>query len=250
MAEANDTLISSVELQQETLPQDDISVPTQPDPYKLEAFDISTVPEKFIDKDTGVVKLNDILKSNSELEKTLHARAPETYNFTDVFEEQKLVWESEEQEQEVTGLFKKHRISNEAASEILRMYGSRLNNVMEMFGTPYDQEAELTKLETDWGSNTQARLQEVADYMYENKLPAEVFSTSPLKTAAGMKLLWQMIKNTQGPSVMRTDEMPVADLETQLSETINNPLYYIQNAEGDKVRKKAAELSQRISKRR
>jgi hypothetical protein len=219
-------------------------------PSSLEAFDISQVPDKFIDKDTGVVKINDILKSNSELEKTLHSRAPDSYDFQNVFEEHNLVWENDEQEQEVTAMFKEHRISNDAANAILQMYGTRINAMIESYGSPYNQQEELGKLQSAWGSNTDSRLQEVADYLEQEGIPAEVYQTSPLKSAAGMQMLYNMIKNTQGPRVLRTDEMPVGDMETQLTELINNPLYYVQNAEGDKVRKKATELSNRIASKK
>ena len=63
-------------------------------------------------------------------------------------------------------------------------------------------------------------------------------------------LLYDMMKNTKGPNVMRNAEVPVSDLETQLHEVMNNPLYFVQSAEGDKVRKNATQLSQQIAQKK
>jgi len=218
--------------------------------YKLGELDIKSVPEKFIDKDTGIIKINDILKSNNELEKALHSRAPESYELDDVLQEYNLAWESEEQETEVRDLFKAHRISNDAAKEIISVYGKRITHMMEQFGTPYNLDTEMETLRSAWGGNTDARLQEISEFVEKGNMPKEVFTTSPLKTAAGIQLLYDMMKNTRGPNVMRSADVPVADLETQLSQLMNNPLYFVQNAEGDKVRKAASELSHKIAEKR
>jgi hypothetical protein len=216
---------------------------------KLDGFDVSKVPEKFIDKESGVVKLEEILKSNSELEKSLHQRAPESYEVGDILEEYNLSFENEEQEQEITDLFKTHRISNDAAKEILSVYGKRVTEMAEQYGSPYDISDEMEKLKDNWGSNTDIRLQEISTYVEQNKLPPEVFTVSPLKTAAGIEMIYSMIKNSTGPTVMRNADTPVADLETQLTELMNNPLYFTQNSEGDKVRKRATALSSQIAEK-
>ena len=195
------------------------------------------------------MKINDIIKSNGELEKALHSRAPETYEIDDVLEEQNLTWESEEQEAEIKELFKSHKISNDAAKEIIEVNGKRDTQMMEQFGSPYDLEQEMETLRGSWGNNTDTRLQEISDYVENAQLPPEVFSTSPLKSAAGIQLLYEMMRNTKGPNVMRTAEVPVANLETQLSELMNNPLYFVQNAEGDKVRSQASKLSAQIAEK-
>ncbi|MDC1214261.1 hypothetical protein N8000_07320 [Rhodospirillales bacterium] len=218
--------------------------------YKLGDLDINSVPEKFIDKETGVVKIDEIIKSNGELEKALHSRAPDTYEIDEVLKENNLTWESEEQEDEIKELFKTHRISNDAAKEIIQVYGKRVTQMVEQFGSPYDLDTEMTSLRTTWGNNTDARLKELNEFVETSNLPPEVFSTSPLKTAAGMQLLYDMMKNTKGPNVMRNAEVPVSDLETQLHEVMNNPLYFVQSAEGDKVRKNATQLSQQIAQKK
>ena len=222
----------------------------QPSEYKLGNLDINTVPEKFIDKETGVVKIDEIIKSNGELEKALHSRAPESYEVNDVLEENNLAWENEEQEEEVKELFKTHRISNDAAKAIIDVYGKRVTQMMEQYGSPSDLDKEMTALRSTWGNNTDMRLKELNEFVESSNLPPEVFSTSPLKTAAGMQLLYDMMKNTRGPNVMRTAEVQVTDLETQLHEVMNNPLYFVQNAEGNKVRKNASDLSQQIAQKR
>lgn len=217
---------------------------------KMDGFDVSKVPEKFVDKDTGVVKLEEILKSNSELEKALHQRAPESYEVGDILEEYNLSFDNDEQEQEITDLFKTHRISNDAAKEILSVYGKRVTQMVEQFGSPYDVGDEMDKLKSTWGGNTDSRLAEISEYVEQNNLPPEVFTVSPLKTAAGIELLYSMIKNSTGPTVMRNSETPITDLETQLSELMSNPLYFTQNSEGDKVRKRATALSNQIAEKR
>ena len=130
------------------------------------------------------------------------------------------------------------------------MYGKRITAMVEQFGAPYDLDTEMDKLRTAWGGNTDNRLQEISDYVEQKNIAPEVFTTSPLKTAAGIELLYSMIKNATGPTVMRNAETPVADLETQLHEIMNNALYFIQNAEGDKVRKRATDLSSQIAQKR
>ena len=218
----------------------------QPSDYKLGNLDINSVPEKFIDKETGVVKIDEIIKSNGELEKALHSRAPESYEVNDVLEENNLTWESDEQEEEVKELFKTHRISNDAAKAIIDVYGKRVTQMVEQYGSPYDLEQEMNSLRSTWGNNTDGRLKELNEFVETSNLPPEVFSTSPLKTAAGMQLLYDMMRNKRGVNVMQTAEVQVTDLETQLHEVMNNPLYFVQSAEGDKVRKNASQLSQQI----
>ena len=226
-----------------------VEAPAEPtQDVKFGAHDPATVPEKFIDTDTGELKLQELINSNIELEKSFHARAPEAYEFTEVFEQNNLAFDNEEQEQEVSEVFKKHKLSQDAVNDILGMYGARATQMMELLGPQIDKEQEMSSLKTEWGEQTDTRIAELREFVQQQGYPPEVYQHSPLQSAAGLQMMYELMKNTQGPTVMRETVQPVEDLQARLQEVVANPSYHnAMSVDHKKLQQRAAELSSKIA---
>lgn len=220
---------------------------------QLEGHDPTEIPEQFIDQEKGSLKLESLVKAWKDGQTALRARAPEQYDFKSAIEEVSkgsregedaepgvsLFFENEEQEREVADLFKKHRLSQEAANDFIKLYGSRVQQFVNQVGPQQataEQQAELSKLESEFGDETPNVFHEVTAY---------------LNTAEGVKEAYQLIRNRRGAQTIKESEVPVVDLEAELGNVISNPSYYnVDSPDYKGLQRKAEQLATQIAKQK
>lgn len=213
------------------------------DGMKLGEFDVEKFPKKFVD-DNGTYDVQKLIDAHRELETRFSA--PESYSVDKVFEDTGMAWQSETQQSEVTELFQKHKITQEAADELLRYYGKSLEGVVGQYGTPVDTGQEQNKLETAWGQDF-IRNQDEAS-AYARSLPEEVIRYPLYQTALGMQLLHDLAKQKSGPRPLESHvKMEPEDIKAQLSEIMSDPEYWKVTDKGKQLQERADRLNSKLA---
>ena len=123
--------------------------------------------------------------------------------------------------------------------------------MIEQMGPEVDLKAEHASLEKAWGNQTEQRLTEVKEYFAKNELPPELYTQPLVKSAAGLDMLYTMMKNNQGPSIVKDTVVPVEDLKSDLNSVISNPAYSnARHPDHRKLQEQATIISSKISAQR
>jgi hypothetical protein len=212
---------------------------------KIGAHDPFEVPKQFIDDENGELKLADLVDNWKDQQDQLKQRTPEAYEFEEMFTEHELAFANDEQETEVVDLFKKHRLSQEAANDFIAMYGQRAKDMMGAEAeevAPTEETAALYKqLQTNWGDDTESNLHAINDAI-----------TEKMVSEKGVQEMYQyLVKDKQGPTTMKETFVATEDLQTQLYDIQSNPHYNNpMSPENKRLHERADQVASKIAARK
>lgn len=137
--------------------------------------------------------------------------------------------------------------TKEQSKKLFELQKSFAEDFLEQHGLKVDTEAERSALISEWGDNAESKYQAVTKWAADH-LPAEVLNKPLRVTAAGVKMLEQLMQMRAGPVPITgtsdvSSEEQLADLNLQFTELMKRSDYY-SNAD---IQLKARTLSNRIA---
>jgi hypothetical protein len=194
---------------------------------------------------------DDLIKAHKELESKLGklSATPETYEISDDLAAQVgVAWASDEQKAETITALKAAGLRQEQFEHLLPIYAQRVNEEISRRIHVVDHAAETDTLKQEWGSNFDSNLKEIGEFA--KTLPPELIRAPLHHSAAGMKLLHQMMQEKRGPELINNNDSgsaSVVSLNARLEEIVGDPNYGTNSAQGEKLQREAYEISKRIS---
>ncbi|MEG3618242.1 hypothetical protein V5T82_07260 [Magnetovibrio sp. PR-2] len=228
-------------------------------------LDIAAVPEKFIDKDTGTLKINELVDSYKNAESELgkarrnpQGEVPDSYDFESTFDEinarmdqdgtgfkMELLGEQERAEWQDT--FRDLNLPQDTVNVLLNKYADRVTQMMASMGPHVDAQHEIGTLQREWGPEAKNRADQVVDFA--RTLPPEVFNMPLKSTAEGMKFLETVMATKRGPGDGPVDAGAAnpTDIKAEIQTLMDDPAYWTDTDRGRQLQSKVQKLSARIS---
>lgn len=198
----------------------------------------------------------DLAKAYQELEKKHSSRSPQSdisddFDLAGVYKELGFQYdESDEAKAEFANLrtqLKEAGFTKDQSKKIFELQKQFAEDFLEQHGLKIDTEAERSALVTEWGDQAEAKYQAVTKWAADH-LPTEVLNKPLRVTAAGVKMLEQLMQMRAGPTpITSTNDVStaeqLADLNMQFTDLMKRPDYYA-NAD---IQAKARALTSRIT---
>lgn len=194
---------------------------------------------------------DDLVKAHKELESKLGklSATPESYELSDeIVEATGLNWTSDEQKADTYEVLKDIGLRQDQFEKLMPLYAQRVNEEIGRRIHIVDDAVEQTSLKKEWGSDFDSNLKEVGEFA--KTLPRELVMAPLHHSAAGMKLLHQMMTEKRGPALISNNDSGPANrgsLQARLEEIVADPAYGTNTAQGEKLQQEAYNLSKRIA---